>query len=712
MESELLLVARQRDRSCTFEVHGLVDNFWVVRFTGSEAISSPYEFHIDVVARHIEVSELVGREATLKVVGTDEPRHIHGLILRAEYTGEQRPRAMYRITLVPTLYTLLLRTNCRIFQQLSTPEILKRVLEEGGLDRRKVRFELSGSYAPRDYCVQYRESDLHFIARLMEEEGIFYYFEHERRRHTLVLSDSAAGAPRMPGGAELPFHAAHGMVRDEEHVGLFRMSEEIRPNQVVLREFNLHRPDESLEVNSHAAGQGTYELYDYPGEYQDPQLGRRLAKNELEAAQATRRVGRGTGDSPRLSPGFAFTLAGHPRVELDGEYRVLRVHHSGEQPGTIDHTAEQALVYRNEFTCIPATVPYRPPRVTPRPTMRGVQTATVVGPAGEEIHVDEFGRVKVLFHWDRANKADETASCWVRVSQAWAGNGYGAMFIPRVGHEVIVDFIEGDPDRPIITGRVYHGLNQTPYPLPDEKTKSTIRSETYNGGGFNELRFEDATGKEQVFLHAQRDLDLTVRNDRRDTAGHDEHQKVGNDRLAQVVQDEHRTVGRDSMTKIGGQAHAEVVGASTTKIGGAVSASLGASVDVAVTGATKVTVQQAVDLRIAGAERVSIGGDQHVHTAGNTAVLVGGNASAAVGGMVVVEGQTLVLKATGGITLQGPGGFVTIDASGVSIDGAMVRLNSGGAPMPGVATPPAPAQPAQPAQPTTPTLPTPAEQAP
>lgn len=694
MESELLIVARQRDRSCTFEIEGLVDNFWVVRFSGSEGLSSLYEFQLEVVARHIEVGELVGRDATLRMAGTAEPRLVHGLILRAEYAGELRPRALYRLTLVPSLYKLLLRTDCRIFQRCATPEILKQVLEGAGIARAQVRFELNGSYAPRDYCVQYRESDFQFISRLMEEEGIVYFFEHAADKHVLVLTDRAGGAKPLVGGAELPFRAPGGMVRDREHVKAFRMSEEIRPSQVALRDFNLHRPDDPLEVSHQAAGQPPLELYDYPGEYQEPPLGQRLAKVELEAAQVTRRVGRGDSDSPRLTPGLAFSLTGHPRIELDGEYCVVRVHHSGEQPGTLDHTAVQELVYRNEFTCIPSEVPYRAPRATSRPTMRGVQTAMVVGPEGEEVHVDEHGRVKIQFHWDRAGKSDELSSCWVRVSQMWAGNGFGAMFIPRIGHEVIVDFIEGDPDRPIIIGRVYHGLNAPPYPLPDEKSKSTIKTETFKGGGYNELRFEDAKGGEQVFVHAQRDLDLCVRNDRRDGAGRDMHETVIRDRLA----------------KVGGDAHAEVVGTSTTKIGGAVSVDLGAKVDVAVAGGLSVGVDEDVALSIGGAQHVEIGRDHHVTTGGDSVLAVSGAASTKVTGAVVVEaGTTLVLKASAGITLQGPGGFITIDASGVSIQGTMLLLNSGGAALPGT---PSPAT--TPSAPTvaTPTTPTPAEKTP
>ncbi|MDC0721567.1 type VI secretion system Vgr family protein [Nannocystis bainbridge] len=710
MESELLLVARQADRSCTFEIEGLSDNFWVVRFSGSEGISALYEFHLDVVARHIEVGELVGRSALLKVVGVGEPRLVHGIILRAEYTGEMRPRAMYRITLVPQLYTLLFRTNSRIFQQMSTPDILRKVLDGAGISRRRQQFELTGSYAPRDYCVQYRETDLQFISRLMEEEGIVYYFDHAAKRHVMVISDRAGGAPLIVGEPTLPFRI-DDMVRDKEHVGLFRMSEEIRPDHVTLRDFNLHQPDRLLEAE-HAGAKPTFELYDFPGEFQDAGLGKRLAKSELEAAQAVKRVGRGTTDSPRLTPGFGFKLADHPRVELDGEYRVLRVNHFGEQPSTIDHTAEQELVYRGEFTCIPSSVPYRAPRATPRPQVRGVQTATVVGPAGEEVHVDEHGRVKVQFHWDREGKSDEKSSCWVRVSQAWAGNGYGAMFIPRVGHEVIVDFIEGDPDRPIVTGRVYHGNNATPYPLPDEKTKSTIKSETYTGGGFNELRFEDAKGDEQVFVHAQRDMDLTVRNDRRETVGHDEHHKVLNDRKAQVGKDEHRTVGADAMTKIGGAAHTEVVGVAHTKVGGAASASFGATVDVDVSGQTTLGIGGGLDLKIGGAQRISVMGAHSLSSLGDSNVSVTGDASTKATGTVVVEGMTLILKATTGITLQGPGGFVTIDSAGVSIEGVLLKLNSGGAALPGAAG--SPASPSAPSvtAPTSPTAPTPSEQAP
>lgn len=688
-DSELLFIARQQERSALFEIESTPDNFWVVRFDGSEGLSALYEFEVEVLARHVDIAALIGRNATLKIVEEAEPRLVHGIVLRVEYVDEVRPRAQYRFTIVPWIHRLLMRTDCRIFNKLRVDEIVTRVLREAGLPSTWARFKLSKTYPLRETCVQYRESDLNFIHRLLEEEGIYYYFEHEEKRHVLVMTDRKGGGPPIAGQQVLPFRGGRGMVIGSEHITQFRKVEELRPDHVAIRGHNLN----PLAMVEHQRGQRSTPglgLYDYIGTHPNERASAASAvESELTSLQATRHHALGSSNCPRLTPGSLFTLSDHPLDTGTSKHVVVRLHHSGEHSGTLDPGASQALVYRNEFMCIPDVQAFRAPPVTPRPTVRGVQTATVLGAGSEEVDVDEHGRVRVQFHWDRRDGYDEHSSCWVPVSQQWAGNGYGAMFIPRAFNEVIVEFIEGDPDRPVITGRLYHGDNRPPITLPEHKSRSTIKSESFGGGGSNELRFEDRRQAEQVFLHAQRDMDVCVRNDRRTSVRHDDHAVVRHDRIAQVLVNSHETVAGDETTKVTGEA-VRHVGAAQTKIDGALK--LGVGGDAHVT--------------IGGAEYVEIGGDHHTKAGGSSVHAVGGNAVVDAGAVVHVKGVTIVIEATAGITLKGPGGFVTIDAAGVSVVGTQILLNSGGSALTGPGG--APTAPTAPVTPD-PTLPKPAE---
>ena len=429
----------------------------------------------------------------------------------------------------------------------------------------------------------------------MEEDGLFYFFDHGEGKARLVIADHPRAHPPIAGEPIVWFNPG-GELRGQEHVTELRLAEGVRPGKVALRDFNFHAPEQKMDVDAEAGAGADLEIYDYPGEYQQPEhgaphLGRAMAKIRLEALQATRRRGGGASDCVRLAAGRVVQVSGHPRPELAGAVMLTQVVHQGTQPQVLEEDAAGEFSYSNQFAFIPHEVPFRAPRLTPRPVVRGVQSATVVGAGTEEVHVDEQGRVLVQFHWDREGKRDEHSSCWVRVSQAWAGAGWGAMFIPRVGHEVLVDFIEGDPDRPIITGRVYHANNQIPYPLPDEKTKSTIKSETSpGGGGFNELRFEDRKGAEEVFLHAQRDLnEVVLRNNSRSVTA-DQSFSVGGNQSFTITKNRSVTVteGDESLTVS--------VGKSTTTIkkDRAVTVQDGSSALTVETGARTVTVKQGI----------------------------------------------------------------------------------------------------------------------
>ncbi|HEX5750990.1 MAG TPA: type VI secretion system tip protein VgrG [Archangium sp.] len=553
----------------TFEVGGLAVPLRVVRFSGAEGLSSLFEYQVELACedQEIDFADAVGKPALLTLQGDLRPKLLNGIISRFEQINEMPRYAIYRATVVPLVWRLKHRFDCRIFQAMDTPAILKKVFEAASVPTDQVRFTLTGSYEPRDYCVQYRESDWAFVSRLMEEDGLFYFFEHEQDKHTLVIGDGAAAFKPIDGVDTLPFRRDAGMVVTEDHVNHFRFSEEVRPGKATLRDFNFKKPGLNMQAANGAKVDADLEVYDYPGEYQDPSQGTlakgsTIARVRLEALQASKRLAQGRSDCERFLPGRLFSLTEHSRRSHNGRYLLIGVSHQGSQPQVLDEESQGGgFSYSNAFTCIPEEVPYRPARVTPRPHVRGVQTAVVVGPKGEEIYVDKWGRVKVQFHWDRQGTLDEHSSCWVRVSQLWAGEGWGAMFIPRIGQEVIVDFIEGDPDRPLIIGRVYNGNNLVPYELPAHKTKSTIKSNSSLGKeGYNELRYEDKKSQEQIFMHAERNMDVHVKNDSFENILHDRHQTIGcegengkaGDQNEMVYRDKNLKVHRHSQEHIGG----------------------------------------------------------------------------------------------------------------------------------------------------------------
>ncbi|MCY0995345.1 type VI secretion system tip protein VgrG [Nannocystis sp. ILAH1] len=674
----------------------------VVRFTGQEGISEQFRFAVEVAsAAEIDPETFVGQPALLTIQGLDVDRVVHGIVCEAEYIGATRYLQRYELIVEPWAHRLHHRHDCRIFQDKTTQQIVTEVLTKAGLPRDWFRFSLTGTYAPRNYCVQYRESDLAFVSRLLEEDGIFYFYEHEQSRHVWVMADHVGAHGPIPGTSTVWFNRPNNLVQDREHVKELQIGSRVRTGKVTLRDLNLHRPDQSMEVKEAAKYSPELEQYDFPGEYQDPgragpHQGQTMARIRLEAHQATRRQAVGTSDCPRLFAGAVMTLVGHPHEELNGEYRLVRVEHKGEQPQALQEDASGEMSYHNSFTATELKVPFRPTRTTPRPAVRGVQTATVVGPAGEEIHTDEHGRVRVQFHWDREGEHDERSTCWVRVSQAWAGHGWGAMFLPRIGHEVLVDFIEGDPDRPIITGRIYHGMNETPYTLPEHKTRSTIKSDSsIGGGGYNELRFEDKKNGEQIFLHAERNIDVRVNNDAFSTVFRHSHVTVGNDEQGKAG---------DSFVQLYHDHHLKVHRHTTAHLGGDVQLLVGG-----------IDAPGRVDMHVRSDKLELIDGDSHAHVRksllekvdDSVSRIVGGNEQARIAGRLAVEAgdeihfkaSKIVLDAGDALTIQGPGGFITIDAGGIYIKGSMVYINSAGSPVRAAAADPRTAADAKDAEP-------------
>ncbi len=620
----------------------------VVEFEARESVSGPYRIDLVFTAASdivVEAADLLGQPATLVVHQGDDIRYLSGILceLSRWNAGGGPQRNRYRAVLEPRFHQLRHTRRSRIFQQKTLPEIIQHVLDEGQV---KYSVELQGSYSPRDYCVQYRESDFDFVSRLMEELGIFYFFRHEQGSHEMVIGDSPSAHTPILGDPAIPFREMAGMAADEEVVYEFSGKLEVVPGAVALRDFDFLRPSLDMTVDNQASeGDAALEVYDYPGKYEDPGPGKDVAKIRLEELRAPEEVAWGQSQSRRLSPGSTFELTGHAEPELNREYLLLSVNHEGYQPEVLLFEQENGgrsgrKPYRSLFHCMPSEVPYRPPRRTPRPIIPGPQTAIVVGPSGEEIFTDEHGRVKVQFHWDREAPGDDKSSCWVRVSQAWAGPGWGALYLPRIGQEVVVDFLEGDPDRPLITGRVYNGHNPPPADLPGKRTQSTLRSDSSpGGGGFNEFRFEDASGEEEIYLHAQKDMDIVIENDKTQSVGGNESLTVAKDRRREVGGNQSLSVKGNDETRVTLNQSLEVKASRTTTVAGTHSETIGGSQNIEVGGAQSVlvglasteTVGLARALNVGGAYAVTVGAAMNVAVAGVKAEEVGGSKTEIVG---------------------------------------------------------------------------------
>ena len=614
-------------------------------FHGTEGISRLFSFDLEMISEShgIAFGDIVGKSVTISVtLSAGDKRYFNGIVSTFAQgasggdTGIDTRFSHHRATMVPWLWLLTRTADSRIFQKLSVPDIIDKIFKEKGFNDFKVK--LQGSYDKRDYCVQYRETDFNFVSRLMEEEGIHYFFEHEEDKHTLVLADKPQENQPCPQQKTARYQVNTGGWRDDDVITRMERIQEIKPALYTLNDFNFEIPNTDLKVNvpsKQKLGPGEREIYDYPGMYAKKNEGDRLARIRMEEEEAQITTIIGSSNCRAFTSGRRFKLDSFYRSDMNNKEYVLR---------SIEHGAEQGwenkseISYSNSFTCIPFDVPFRPPRLTPKPVVQGSQTAIVVGPKGDEIYTDEHGRVKVQFHWDREGKKDENSSCWIRVAQVWAGAGWGAMYIPRIGQEVIVDFLEGDPDRPIITGRVYHGMNKPPYPLPAEKTKSTIKSNSSQGGGganesragtatpespvgFNELRFEDKKGSEQVFIHAEKQQDNRVKQDSLEW--------IGNER--------HLIVEKDQLEKVGGDKHLEVTGNQNEKIDGTVSL-----------------------------------------TAGGLQQKLGAGYAIEANEIHLKAGMKVIIEAGVQISLKVGGNFVDIGPAGVTIMGATVLINSGG----------------------------------
>jgi type VI secretion system secreted protein VgrG len=638
----------------------LGENVLLLRgFNGHEELSRPFRYELDLLSQNdaIAAKEIVGKPVTWSVRDfDDQPRFFNGVVARfaAGNRGARGFRA-YRAEVVPWFWMLTRGSDCRIFQNQTTPEIVQAVFEEYGFT--DYQPSLSGSYEPWEYCVQYRETAFNFVSRLLEHEGIFYYFKHEDGKHTMMLVDAKRAYQDVK---ENQVKFSSGTLAPN-HVGSWDHRYEFRSGKWAQADYNFETPSTSLLTNADTLvklpGNAAYELYDYPGEYRQKSHGQGLTTIRMQEEEAPHDVVSGSGRCCTFTPGGKFTLQGHDIASEDGAYVVTSIAHSA-----VDRSLENEggpSSYSNTFECIPAEIDFRPARITPRPFVRGPQPAVVVGPAGEEIYTDKYGRVKVQFFWDRQGKKDENSSCWIRVAETWAGKNWGMIFNPRIGQEVIVDFIEGDPDRPIITGRVYNAEQMPPYTLPANQTQSGVKSRSSKGGAaanFNELRFEDKKGEEQVYFHAEKDFDRVVENN--DTLKVGFEKKDPGDQTIEVFNNQSLTVGAGK--------------------GGASDGSQTISVfkdrtETVETGNETVTVKQ-------GNRTVNVntGNDTHNIKTGNRAVVIDMGNDALT---IKMGDQTTKLnlgksetEAMQSIELKVGANSIKVDQTGVTIKGIMVKV--------------------------------------
>ena len=638
-------------------IEGVQHDLQVLEFRGREAISQPYSFDLELVSERpdLNLESLLHRQAFLALSPSADG--IHGSIYSAAQGISGKRLTRYRATLRPQLAYLAHRTNQRIFQHLSVPQIITKVLDEHGIlagDRH--RFDLGPvTYPKRGYCVQYEETDLRFIQRLCEEEGIHYHFQHSETGHMLVFGDDQTVFPTLAPAA---YQQDSGMVADKPVIKRFGVRVETRTGRVTRRDYDFEKPRLTMEASVRSNTQPDLEDYDYPCRFVDRERGKHLSRRVLERHRYDFELAQGESDQPLLVSGHFLPISDHPRGDWNQLWLLTEVVHEGKQPQVLEESVtdssgiaaltplplsggkrearlrdERSLAdndftqgYRNQFTATPWAVPFRPALRHPKPRILSSQSAVVTGPASEEIHCDEYGRVKVQFFWDREGKADEHTSCWLRVSSSWAGDRYGGIAIPRVGMEVLVTFLEGDPDQPLVTGCLYHKENAVPYELPANKTRSVFKTlSSPGGGGYNELRIEDRKGAEQIYLHAQRDWDENIEQDRKIRVGHERHDTVEANSYSEFKAQEHRTTHADRKTEVRANDH------------------------------------------------LTVGGNQHVKIGSGQFIEAGDE-------IHLSSGLKVVLEAGSELTFKAAGSFIKLDAGGITMVGPVVRVNSGGIP--------------------------------
>jgi type VI secretion system secreted protein VgrG len=639
-------------------------------FRGQESVSRPYRFALQLVSEEaaLDPKELLGTPAVLELDLPDGGlRYIHGILSRFAQGGREDDLTVYDAELVPWLAFLSQTRDNRIFQKLTVLDIVEKVFNDLGF----ADFELrcSGSYPELEYVVQYRETHLAFISRWLEREGIFYYFKHTEDKHVMVITDDSASLPACPT-PDVAYMSTRQRI-GQDVVTHLKWQQSVYIGKVTIRDYDYLQPNLSLE--SALEGEGTGEVYLYPGGFTTREAGDRYARLLLEAEEARRHVIRGEGSCRMLTSGHTFTLEGHARADANTRYMALEAKHTGKN-GDYRTAGDTEAEYTNRFFAIPASVTYRPRRITPKPIVRGSQTAVVVGPPGEEVYTDRHGRVKIQFHWDREGRHDENSSCWVRVSSPWGGKGWGGVTLPRIGNEVVVDFLEGDPDRPIITGAVYNADQTPPFGLPDAGIQMGMKSRSSpGGGGYNEVSMTDTKGKEQITIHGQYDMSTTVL--------HDDTQAVKNDRTITVDGKHTETIKKDtSITVTEGNLTVTIVaGTATVSVKKAVTENFDATQST--TAKKKISITSAeADIHLTAATEITLvsGDSSLVLKKDGTIKLIGKKVQIEGKDQVNVDGKKISVAGGDEAKLGVGNQNVTCDKTKVGVSGAAINSSAVG----------------------------------
>jgi type VI secretion system secreted protein VgrG len=628
---------------------------------GEEQLAGLFHFQLELLSesRRIDFQEILGKPLTVQIqFAPEHTRYLHGIVTRFAQADTDSRFTTYYAEIRPWLWQLTLTQNCRIFQNLSVPDIIKKVFTDLGFNDH--RFELIYPYEPRIYCVQYQETAFNFVSRLMEDVGLFYFFEHHEDRHVLVIIDDMVSYPPCPEIDTARFWRNRNETHPEDVITQCQWQQQLTTGEYAIDDFNFEKPQTDLKVAIDALPEQKntdLRVYEYDAGFSNFDQGQEKVTRRIEAQVTEHKLLEGQGHCFSFVSGYYFTLTEHPREDFNINYVLRQISHS-----------LSLTYYQNNFVAFPADLRFRTPRTTPRPQIVSTQTAIVTGPAGDEIYTDKYGRIKVQFHWDQEGKYDENSSCWIRVNQGWAGKGWGHIAIPRIGQEVLVSFLNGNPDTPLVTGAVYNAWQTVPYSLPAEQTKSTLKSNSSKGGdGFNEIRFEDKAGQEQIFIHAQKDEDIRVNNTAREWIGNERHLTVKKHQLEQVEEDKHLVVKGDRFQLIESD--------------------------------TNLTINVDQIEHIKGNQHLTIDGEQFAAIKGNQHLTVQGNLNEKASQKRSIEagtdlhgkaGMTISLEAGVQLTIKAGASFISLDPSGVTIQGPMVKVNSGGAPGPCSPISPAP----------------------
>jgi type VI secretion system secreted protein VgrG len=692
-----------------FRFSGAGSATWsIVHGRVSESLSALYEATLDVATPELDANpdDLVGQPASLLLQRGDLQRFVQGLVRRVDDLGTSARHRLARVYLVPGAWVLSQRVNSKIFQEKNAVEVVQAVWEAAGLPVDAL--DVSGvtrTPSPREYCVQYRETDLAFIQRLLEEEGISYAFEHDANRETMALFHELPVRPEVQtlAGTSAPVAGPEDHTAAVETVRRFDWHRQLRPTGTTLRDYDFTRPSATMDMTrAKPQPPGAREVYDYPARlnlhrYDEGDFkyhahdGRALSEVRRQSQEALERTGHALTNVTGALPGRRLTVEGAGRSELNDAWLITRVEHVFHQPELLagDHgvTVEDVYDrYHNTLSAVLASAPWRPQRTTPRPVVQGPQTAVVIGPAGEEIYTDHHGRIKAQFHWDRDGQMNERSSCWIRVAQVWAAAGWGAVYTPRIGMEVVVQFLDGDPDRPLVTGAVYNGTNGTPYPLPDDKTISTLKSNSSPGGnGSNELRFQDLAGSEEIYLHAQKDFNevvehdhtTTVHNNQTNTVDCNQTESVGGNQSMTVTGDRTHHVKKNETITVDKNQTIHIRGTQSVTVDGEGGPFPGATLTVKKD--YKVDATATVAIQAPTSITLTCGGSTLTMTPNQIVLHAGGGATLTLNSDATMVGSTSTVHGSAHVAINGPdiqvvGDTVGIGNKDITISGTNVGI--------------------------------------